>query len=198
MIYGYCRVSTRGQLEGNGLEAQKQEIELKYPGTQIEFVLEQFTGRTTERPQFLELISKLKENDTLVVTKLDRFCRSTDEGLTVIRQLQDRKVNIHILNMGLIEDTPMGKLIVTNLLAFSEFERALIVERTQAGKAIARQNPDFKEGRPATHKRKKVNHALDLIESGSSYKKVAEMMGMSESTLYRAMRKRKAEKIKQQ
>lgn len=196
MIYGYCRVSSRGQLEGNGLEAQKQEIELKYPGTQIEFVLEQFTGRTTERPQFLELISKLKENDTLVVTKLDRFCRSTDEGLEVIKQLQARKVNIHILNMGLIEDTPMGKLIVTNLLAFSEFERALIVERTQAGKNIARQNPDFKEGRPKIYKRKQVDHALDLIIGGRSYKDVSETTGMSESTLYRAMRKRKAEQLK--
>lgn len=196
MIYGYCRVSSKGQLDGNGLEAQKNEILEKYPNAEI--VQEQFTGKTTERPQFLELISKLKENDTLVVTKLDRFCRSTDEGLQLIKELQNRKVDIHILNMGLIEKTPMGELIVTNLLAFAQFERAMIIERTQAGKAIAKQNPDFREGRPVTHKREKVNHALDLIEGGSSYKKVAEMMDMSESTLYRAMRKRKAEKIKQQ
>ena len=71
MIYGYCRVSSKGQLDGNGLEAQKNEILEKYPNAEI--VQEQFTGKTTERPQFLELISKLKENDTLVVTKLDRF-----------------------------------------------------------------------------------------------------------------------------
>lgn len=194
MIYGYCRVSSKGQLDGNGLEAQKNEILEKYPNAEI--VQEQFTGKTTERPQFLELISKLKENDTLVVTKLDRFCRSTDEGLQLIKDLQSRKVDIHILNMGLIENTPMGELIVTNLLAFAQFERAMIIERTQAGKAIAKQNPNFCEGRPVTHKREKVNHALDLIETGNSYKKVAEMMDMSESTLYRAMRKRKAERLK--
>lgn len=194
MIYGYCRVSSKGQLDGNGLEAQKNEILEKYPNAEI--VQEQFTGKTTERPQFLELISKLKENDTLVVTKLDRFCRSTDEGLRLIKELQNRKVDIHILNMGLIEKTPMGELIVTNLLAFAQFERAMIIERTQAGKAIAKQNPGFREGRPKVHKQVKVNHALDLIESGRSYKDVSETIQISESTLYRAMRKRKAEQFK--
>lgn len=194
MIYGYCRVSSKGQLDGNGLEAQKNEILEKYPNAEI--VQEQFTGKTTERPQFLELISKLKENDTLVVTKLDRFCRSTDEGLQLIKELQNRKVDIHILNMGLIEKTPMGELIVTNLLAFAQFERAMIIERTQAGKAIAKQNPGFREGRPKVHKQVKVNHALDLIESGRSYKDVSETIQISESTLYRAMRKRKAEQFK--
>ena len=98
--------------------------------------------------------------------------------------------------MGLIEKTPMGELIVTNLLAFAQFERAMIIERTQAGKAIAKQNPGFREGRPKVHKQVKVNHALDLIESGRSYKDVSETIQISESTLYRAMRKRKAEQFK--
>lgn len=194
MIYGYCRVSTKCQLEGNGLEVQKNEILEKYPHAEVKF--EQFTGKTTDRPIFNELISDLNAGDTLVVTKLDRFCRSTDEGLTLINQLQGRKIDIHILNMGLIENTPMGKLIVTNLLAFAEFERALIVERTQAGKAIAKQNPDFREGHPKIYKRKQLNHALDLIESGKSYKEVSQICGMSESTLYRGMRERKAQRLK--
>lgn len=197
MQYGYCRVSTKGQLEGNGLEVQQSEILEKYPHAEI--YSEQFTGKTTERPRFKELISKLKKGDLLVVTKLDRFCRSTQEGLELINDLQGRGINIHILNMGLIENSPMGKLIVTNLLAFAEFERALIVERTQAGKEIAKRNPDFREGRPVVYKRKQIQHALDLLDQGNkTYKEVSEICGMSESTLYRAARKRKAEKTKQQ
>ncbi|MDU1604732.1 MAG: recombinase family protein [Clostridium sp.] len=69
---------------------------------------------------------------------LDRFCRTTKKGLQYIDMLIGKGVKIHILNIGLIEDTPMRRLIVTNLLAFTEFERAMIIERTQSGKAIAK------------------------------------------------------------
>lgn len=186
MIYGYCRVSTKGQLEGNSLEQQASEILDKYSNATI--IQEQFTGKTTDRPLFNEVVSKLQKGDMLVVTKLDRFCRSTQEGLELINELQERGVDIHIMNMGLIENTPMGKLIVTNLLAFSEFERAMIVERTQTGKAIAKQDPNFKEGRPTIYKRKQVEHALKLLET-HTYKQVEELTGMSKSTLIRAKRK---------
>ena len=93
--------------------------------------------------------------------------------------------------MGLIENSPMGQLIVTNLLAFAEFERAMIVERTMAGKVIARQREGFVEGRPAVHKRKAINHALELLEN-HTYKEVSELTNISVSTLTRAKRKQKA------
>ena len=101
-----------------------------------------------ERPVFNEVLSILEKDDILVVTKLDRFCRTTKEGLQYIDILLETGIKIHILNMGLIENTPIGKLIVTNLLAFAEFERAMIIERTQSGKAIAKTKEGFKEGRP--------------------------------------------------
>jgi DNA invertase Pin-like site-specific DNA recombinase len=96
-------------------------------------------------------------------------------------------VKIHILNMGLIEDTPMGRLIVTNLLAFAEFERAMILERTQGGKAIAKQKQDFREGRPKIYTPKQLSHALSLLDS-NSYNQVSAMTGISKSTLIRAKR----------
>lgn len=99
-----------------------------------------------------------------------------------------KRVKIHILNMGLIEDTPMGRLIVTNLLAFAEFERAMIIERTQGGKAIARQRAGFREGRPPKYNKKKLGHALELLED-HSYRQVEEMTGISKSTLVREKRK---------
>ncbi len=89
---------------------------------------------------------------------------------------------IHILNIGLIEDTPMGRLISTNLLAFAEFERAMIIERTQSGKIIAKSKPDFREGRPKVYGKKQIEHALTLLET-NSYKQVEEITGISKSTL---------------
>jgi DNA invertase Pin-like site-specific DNA recombinase len=64
------------------------------------------------------------------------------------KELFKKNVKIHILNMGIVEDTPTGRLIFNILNAFAEFERDMIVERTQEGKAIARQRADFREGRP--------------------------------------------------
>ena len=103
-------------------------------------------------------------------------------------------VKIHILNMGLIEDTPMGKLIVTNLLAFAEFERAMIIERTQSGKAIAKQKEGYTEGRPKKYTQKQLDNALGMlaINGGKySYKEVEDIVGISKSTLIRENNKRK-------
>lgn len=145
MIYGYARVSTAKQLDGNSFEEQTKEIISRYSDAKM--VYEQESGAEV-RPIFLELLSTLSEGDTLVVTKLDRFCRSTKEGLGYIDDLMAKGVVIHILNMGVIENTPIGRMIVTNLLAFAEFERAMIRERTQSGKAIARTKEGWVEGRP--------------------------------------------------
>lgn len=141
MKYGYARVSTLQQ----DLESQLQA--LKNEG--CEFIIsEKFTGTKAERPKFQEVLSKLAEGDTLVVTKLDRFARSTEDARRIVRELFERGVKVHILNMGLIENTPTGKLILTIMSGFAEFERDMIVERTQEGKAIAKQRADFREGRP--------------------------------------------------
>ena len=102
--------------------------------------------------------------------------------------LFDRGVRVHILNMGLVENTLTGNLILTVMLAFAEYERGMIVERTQTGKAIARQRPDYREGRPKKFKRAQVEHALELLSSGMSYKQVEGMTGISKSTLIRARR----------
>ena len=107
-----------------------------------------YTGTKMDRPQFTELMKVLQTGDKLVVTKLDRFARTAGDGISAIRGLLDRGVSVHILNMGLIDNTPTGKLMVTMLLGFAEFERDMIIERTNAGKAIAKATkPDYREGR---------------------------------------------------
>lgn len=185
MKYAYARVSTKGQLDGNSIEEQTNAIKNLYSDAEI--IIESYSG-AKERPLFNQILKQAQQDDYVVVTKLDRFCRSTKEGLEYIDLLINKEVKLHILNMGLIENTPMGRLIVTNLLAFAEFERAMIIERTQGGKAIAKQRADFKEGRPKKYNSKKISHALELLQS-YSYRQVEEMTGISKSTLIRAKRK---------
>ena len=146
MIYGYARVSTIGQArDGNSLEGQ---IELLKSAGCGQVFADSFTGTKMNRPEFTKLMGLLQNGDRLVVAKLDRFARTVAGGIECIRELLNRGVSVHILNMGLIDNTPTGRLMVTMLLAFAEFERDQIVERTSTGKAIAKaNNPDYRDGR---------------------------------------------------
>lgn len=193
MKFAYARVSTRKQSrDGNGLA--EQIAQLKLAGYD-ELIVEQFSGSTTKRPALDSLIQRLQCGDTLIVTKLDRFARSTSDGSALINDLLNRGVAVHILNMGLIDNTPTGKLITNILLAFAEYERDMIVERTQAGKEIARTKEGFRDGRPPIDPKRKA-FAVDLIlNQHLSYKKTAEVTGLSKSTLVRAVRAAKAKKI---
>jgi len=187
MKYGYARVSTVHQ----DLEVQIRQLEKENCDR---IFSEKFTGTNKKRPEFQELIGMLQEGDTLVVTKLDRFARSTQDALEIIKDLFERNIKVHVLNMGVIENTATGRLIFTIFSAFAEFERDMIVERTQEGKMLAKQNPDFREGRPKKFSKQQINHALSLLEN-YSYKQVEDMTGISVSTLVRAKKKSRAEKI---
>ena len=184
MIYGYARVSTSLQSkDGNSLE--EQELTLRSYGCQ-EIVTEAFTGKTMERPAFQKLLKRLHEGDTLVVTKLDRFARTSVEGVQTVRELFERGIKVHIMNMGTIENNLTGNLILQVMLAFAEYERGMIVERTQTGRAIARQNPNYREGRPKKYTAIQLQHAMELLTDGRTYREVESMTGISKSTLIRA------------
>ena len=147
MIYGYARVSTKGQeRDGNGLEAQERV--LKEHGAEIIYK-DSFTGTKKHRPELDKLLSVLKEGDTVVVTKLDRIARSTSHGCKLIETLLEKGVAVNVLNLGMMDNSPNGKLIRTIFFAFAEWERDMIVERTSEGKEIARERDDFREGRPS-------------------------------------------------
>lgn len=141
MKYGYARVSTRKQ-------DLTQQIQLLEKENVDKIYTDKMTGKTLARPAFQELLSQLQTGDTLIVAKLDRLARSTQEALKLIEGLFQRSITIHILNLGKIEYTPTGRLIFTVFSAFADIERDLIVERTKEGREIARQNPNYREGRP--------------------------------------------------
>lgn len=190
MIYGYARVSTKGQAkDGNSLEAQEKK--LKENGAEKIFI-ESFTGVKMERPELDKLINRIQDGDTLIVSKLDRFARSVSQASNLITTLIDKGVRVNVLNLGILDNSSVSTLMRNILLSFAQFERDMIVERTQEGKTIARLKEDFREGRPPKYGRKQITHALDLLET-HSYKQVEEITGISKSTLIRAKKRLKAE-----
>ena len=157
MNYGYARVSTQCQArDGNSLEAQKTALELN------------------------KLLEKIAPGDTLIFTKLDRVARNLTQGIELIEKLAEKQIKVHVLNIGIIDESPAGKLIRNVMLAFSEFERDMIVQRTKEGKAIARTDPNFKEGRPKKYSVAQINHARELLKT-NTYANVVAMTGISRS-----------------
>ncbi|HDX9589489.1 TPA: recombinase family protein [Bacillus pseudomycoides] len=189
MKYGYARVSTVAQ------ELEIQTEVLKKEGCEVVYE-EEFAGTSTDRPKFTQLLCELREGDTLVVTKLDRLARNTKEGIEIIGCLFQKCVRVHVLNVGLLEDTTMGRFFLTTLLAVVEMERNLIVERTQEGKALARQRDDFREGRPRKHSKQQVENALKLLKT-HTYKEVEAMTGITKRTLIRRKNERRAKEMGQ-
>ena len=176
MKIGYARVSTFEQK----LESQIEV--LKEAGAE-EVFQEKFTGTTVERPQFNLVLKKLANGDTLIVTKLDRLARNTKEVLEIVQSLFNRGIKVHILNIGLIDNTPTGQLIFTIFSAFAQFERDLIVTRTQEGKNFAKiHDPNFKEGRPQKFTKEQIQFAYELKQQGMTNKMIERKTGISIAT----------------
>src|SRR3712207_1358420 len=95
-VYGYCRVSTKGQLENNSLQQQEEEIKSRYEECTI--FREAYTGTKTDRPILKKMLFKLEKGDTLVVTKLDRLARNTIEGIEIIQELFQKGIAVHVLD----------------------------------------------------------------------------------------------------
>ena len=202
MTFGYARVSTTGQArDGNGLEAQEKE--LREAGAAIIYK-DSFTGKSMDRPYFDEMnrilteravkrqTGEITENDVLVVTRLDRIARTAVEGSSYIDKLLDQRISVNVLNIGLLNNSASGRLIRHVMLAFAEFERDLIIQRTREGKEIARLKEGYREGRPRIYTDEQLSHAMGLLQRGSTYREVAEMTGISVSTLTREKKRQNA------
>ena len=192
-IYGYARVSTKGQAkDGNSLESQ---IETLKSNGAMEIYSDSFTGTKTDRPEFNKLLKILAPGDTLMVTKLDRFARSMSQGSELVDKIINKGIKVNILNIGMMDNTPASKLIRNIFFSFAEFERDMIVERTQEGKAIAKSKEGFTEGRPKKYTQEQLDNALSMliINGGKySYTEVERLLGISKSTLIREVKKRKS------
>lgn len=181
MEYGYARVSTRKQAkDGNSLEAQEKL--LKEAGATIIFK-ESYTGTSKDRPELNKLLNMIKSGDTLLVTKLDRIARSLNQGSILVNELIEKGVTVHILNIGVMNNSPSNKLIRNIFFAFAEFERDMIVERTSEGRYEAVENKGLILGRKPIDK-KTLNNVDELINNGYSISKACKIAGIARTTYY--------------
>lgn len=185
MKYGYVRVSTRSQFEK---ETYLKQIEtLKAEGVSEENIyIENKSGKNTkDRPVFNELLEILKENDTLIVTKLDRLARNTADALKIAELLTSKNITLNIVNMGILDNKPSGKLMFTMFSAFAEFERNLIAERMLEGREFKRQNDaTYKEGRKYKLNTNQLKHLHQHFESNQyTNKELASIFSVSQKTI---------------
>lgn len=187
MKRGYIRVSTKKQGQGTSLADQRAVLQAE--GCQVIYE-DVYTGASMDRPEFDRLCNEVQAGDTVVVCKLDRIARTETEAYNLVVGWVRSGVRVHVLNMGLIEDTDIGRLILHIMLAFAEFERDLIVSRCQGGRAYKRAtDPDYREGRKPGFSKAQLDHAIDLLHD-HSFSEVAAMTGISRSTVTREARKR--------
>ena len=182
-----------GRQAKNGNSLKDQERMLTEAGVLPENIFaDSYTGTKMDRPKFDALLELIKPGDELVVCKLDRFARSSSDGSKLVQRLVDGGVSVNILNMGKADNTPVGKLMVTIMLAFAEFERDMIVERTSAGKAYAREHKEgYREGRPLGEY-PDFQKFFKMQKDGSiTVEAACKEMGISRSQWYNLSKKKK-------
>ena len=183
-VFAYCRVSTAGQTTDN----QVQEIAAA--GFQVQttrVVAETISGSiaASERPGFKKLLNKLETGDVLVVTKLDRLGRNAMDVRQTVEALATLGVRVHCLALGGVDLTsPAGKMTMAVISAVAEFERDLLIERTQAG--LARAKAEGKAlGRPRALTDPQEAEALQRLADGEAVAAVARSLKTSRATIMR-------------
>ena len=186
MKIGYARVSTKEQSLSMQVEA------LKEAGC-IQIYEEIASGAKTARPVLDEIMRNIREDDTLVIWKLDRLGRNLAHLIHLTTKLIEKKVGLISLNDPIDTSTAQGRMIFGIFASLAEFERELIRERTQAGLKSARAR-GRKGGRPKGMSQvamEKAAIAEALYKEGSiSVKKIAEQLNISKTTLYFYLRQR--------
>ncbi len=186
MIYGYARVSTVEQ------NLQRQIKQLKEFGCDKIYV-EKESGATMDRRELTNLIDVLQEGDVIIITDLTRISRSTRDLFDLVDILKNKKALIKSLKdswLDLSEDNPYNTFLFTVIAGVAQLERDLTKMRQREGIEIAKKNGLYK-GRPKTYTERnpRLLHAIELKQQGKSYKEVEKLTGVSESTVYRAIRK---------
>jgi DNA invertase Pin-like site-specific DNA recombinase len=177
---GYVRVSTLDQ----NTERQLEGVELDRTFT------DKASGKDVNRPELGRALEYLREGDTLVVHSMDRLARNAEDLLRIVRELTGRGVRVEFVKNRLSfsgKPDPMGKLMMTMLAAFGEFERDLIRERQREGIAIAKARGVYK-GRKKALTPEQAGELLECVRSGMPKADLARSYGISRETLYQYLR----------
>jgi DNA invertase Pin-like site-specific DNA recombinase len=180
MIYGYARVSDKTQK----LDSQIDELK-KYGCDQI--VTEVISGIAEEK-KLNELVQSLQKGDTLVVTRVDRLGRNTLQLLQLINELQEKEVNLVILNLGMDTRTPVGQAVLAFLAAISQMERDILREKQKKGIEAARRRGTHL-GRPRKWTKEGMELAIQMYKSGIyTVAQIEAATQVSRASLYRALK----------
>jgi putative DNA-invertase from lambdoid prophage Rac len=185
-VFGYGRVSTKEQ------QSENQRLELERAGYQVTywFADEGVSGKVaaSERPQFRIVLDKIRDGETLVVSKLDRLGRDAHDVGATIRMLAARDIEVVVLQLGKLDLASVaGKLMLTMLAAVAEMERDLLVERTQSG--LARAKAEGKRlGRPPRTTDVQRAAMTKRFEADESISALAREHRLSRATVMRVIR----------
>jgi DNA invertase Pin-like site-specific DNA recombinase len=182
LIYGYARVSTQDQ------RLELQTDALNNYGCDCIYE-EKTSGTRVERPELDKLLKKVKTGDTVVVWKLDRIGRSVKHLVEIMAYLKERAIHFVSLQDNIDTSTAMGRFVFTIFAGLAEFEREMIVERTNAGLQAAKERGRI-GGRPKKSK-KRMETALRMYDSKEyTVKEICEQLNIGKSTFYRYLNER--------
>lgn len=178
--FAYGRVSTVLQ------ETENQRLELANAGWTIDYwFADTISGKSasSQRPAFKELLTKIRDGETLLVAKLDRLGRDAIDVLQTVRDLGTRNIKVVVLQLGSTDLTsPAGKLLLSMLAAVAEMERDLLIERTQAG--LTRAKAEGKKlGRPSKITPEQRSDILRSVAEGASISALARKYAVSRATI---------------
>lgn len=176
---GYARVSTTDQSHASQVDA------LNGAGVDRMY-LDTFTGSKASRPELDKMMGSLRRGDTVVVTRLDRLGRSARDLLNLSNELESLGVSLVVLEQNIDTSTPEGKLFFTIISAMAEFERSLIGARTRDGLEAARAR-GRKGGRKPVMTPAKTQTAIDMYHKGRYVSEIAQVLGVSRPSVYKAL-----------
>ena len=187
-VFAYCRVSTAGQT------TQNQSMEIKAAGFAIEkhrLIEENISGSVAakQRPGFIKLIDRMESGDVLVVTKLDRLGRNAMDVRATVEQLANSDIRVHCLALGGVDLTsPAGKMTMQVIAAVAEFERDLLIERTQAGINRAKASGKRFGRRPSLNEEVQAA-VVERLNAGNSIAEIAREFKTTRQTIIRVREK---------
>lgn len=180
MIIAYARTSTAEQAAG--LEAQIAEL----TKAGADRIFQEQVSSVTKRDELEAALDYLRDDDVLVVTKLDRLARSVSDLMKVIERVKERHASLRILSMNMDTDTATGKLMISLLASVAAFERDIMLERQREGILKAKAAGKYKGRAPTA--RQKTDQVMELIGQGGKQTDVAAELGISRSSVQRIVK----------
>lgn len=179
-VIGYVRVST-----------VDQNLDRQLEGIKLDRIFEdKVSGKSAIRPALTEMLSYVRDGDTIVVHSMDRLARNVDDLRSIVKNLNEKQIKVRFIKESLEftgEDSPMSNLLLSVMGAFAEFERAIIKERQMEGIALAKRKGVYKGRKPALNEEDALR-LKERISNGDKKSDIAKDLGISRETLYKYLK----------